>query len=83
MVIIYIIPEIGVKIQQTVRKRKNRKRPVSVLFSVQLVENLETKTTYTSLFALMSCTKHFALMFCGTASLALFQNQSFYSYKMV
>ena len=48
MVIIYIIPEIGVKIQQTVRKRKNRKRPVSVLFSVQLVENLETKTTYTS-----------------------------------
>ena len=30
-----------------------------------------TKTTYTFQFAFISCPRHFVLMFCGTASLAL------------
>ena len=41
-------------------------------FSVQSVKNHGTKITYTSQFVLTSCPRHFVLMFCGAASLALF-----------
>ena len=56
-------------IQQKVRKKK---RPILMLIFSHSVKNHGTKITYTSQFVLMSCPRHFPLMFCGTASLALF-----------
>ena len=45
---------------------------VLMLILVQSVKNHGTKITYTSQFFLMSCSRHFVLMFCGTANLTLF-----------
>ena len=57
-------------------------------FFFKLVKNHGTKIIYTFQFVLMSCSRHFVLMSCLTASLVLFlafyffpQNQGFCSYK--
>ena len=60
-------------------------------FFEKLVKNRRTEIVYTFQFVLMSCSRHFVIMFCVTASLALLlacfyffsQNQGFGSYKIV
>ena len=56
------------------------------------VKNHITKITYASKFILMSCPRHFVLMFCGTANLALLlacfyfflpKSRLFFTYKIV
>ena len=48
------------------------KRPVLMLIFSTVIQNHGTKITYTSQFVLMSCPRHFVLMFRGTVSLAFF-----------
>ena len=54
------------------KKFRKKKRPVLMLISIQLAKSHGAKITYTSQFVLMSCPRHFVLMFWVAASLALF-----------